>query len=1033
MKNHLLCVITLLISTCAFSQVPANDNCANAALITSDTACVNGSSRLINQTITLSTSQSYAVTSTCSHLATARDVWYRFVARSKTPTITVTVSGAGWGGVANVRMQLLSGSCGSFTEVACGSGGTLTPAVANSLTEGTTYYIRVHKNTATNQTADHTFTICVTDQNTKGGRTNEIFSRTVLSAAGQLNYPWEVTYGPDGYLWVTESRGYKVQRIDPSTGVKTQVLDLQWNAPATGTSAIDTLRRDNANTTYWGGSYWPQGGFAGLALHPDFTNPDSAFVYTGFVHRFLTHVTPGEGGIYYRNKIVRWRYNGTTLVDPVIICDSLPGGQDHNSQRMIIAPVVKGGKNYLFYASGDMGAGQFQNRMRPQNAQNPQNYDGKILRFNITEDNDAGTYDKWIPNDNPYNAMLGKQSAVYAIGMRNNQGFAYDTLSNRLYGTSHGAYSDDEVNIIQGFRNYGHPYIMGYYGDGNYDGNAAAGTNTSYSAGAPWNTSSGNSTCPPIGTEAGRRTAINAGSYGAYEDPIFSCYPGDASGPGSAKQIWSTTTGANGGWPSEGLTGMEFYSNSRIPGWKKSLVIAGLKWGRFVRLRLGANGNTTLPSNLGSAGNYGDTITFLQSSNRYRDLAMAPNGRDIYVIMDNSSATSGPGTGNPMTPGCAGCLIKYSFLGYASDGSNKSTIPNTVPVAPGKDNICENANTIQIDGTNNYLWVPLTDTSSNIVAEINANGQTLGNVSVSVYHNANAIRNKNGRKYLDRSITITPQNQPSSGVRVRLYVTKAEYDALRLSPGSGITNPADLKIFKNDDACGAAMNLVPSAVTMDFNTEAFGSDAYVAQGTINSFSTFYFGAGSLVSLPLELLSFTGSLQPNNNILLKWQTENEQNTSHFIVERSIDNVSFDAIGNVAASGNTTSITNYSHNDQDASTLPANVIYYRLKMYDMDGSFKYSNTILINLSDIVGRVSVYPNPAHHDIKVTVTAATDGRAGWKITDNSGRVVMQSSVTLKKGNNSMNVNIDKLAAGIYYLNVAGNGIDQNVKLQKL
>jgi glucose/arabinose dehydrogenase len=105
------------------------------------------------------------------------------------------------------------------------------------------------------------------------------------------------------------------------------------------------------------------------------------------------------------------------LESPAIVCDNLPGSNDHNSQRIIIAPVAVGGTPYLFYASGDMGAGQFSNRTRPNRAQDPTSYEGKILRFNLDVDGDAGA-NAWIPNDNPYSAT----SAVWSIGIRNNQG-----------------------------------------------------------------------------------------------------------------------------------------------------------------------------------------------------------------------------------------------------------------------------------------------------------------------------------------------------------------------------------------------------------------------------------------------------------------------------------------------------------------------------------------------------------------------------------------------------------------------------------
>jgi hypothetical protein len=58
-----------------------------------------------------------------------------------------------------------------------------------------------------------------------------------------------------------------------------------------------------------------------------------------------------------------------------------------------------------------MGAGQFSNRTRPNKAQNPASYEGKILRFNLDVDGDAGA-DAWIPNDNPYILHVQVQYAV---------------------------------------------------------------------------------------------------------------------------------------------------------------------------------------------------------------------------------------------------------------------------------------------------------------------------------------------------------------------------------------------------------------------------------------------------------------------------------------------------------------------------------------------------------------------------------------------------------------------------------------------
>src|SRR6266480_3124907 len=119
------------------------------------------------------------------------------------------------------------------------------------------------------------------------------------------------------------------------------------------------------------------------------------------------------------------------------------------------------------------------------------------------------------------------------------------------------------------------------------------------------------------------------------------------------------------------------------------------------------------------------------------------------------------------------------LLGYA-DAGGKSTIPTSIDVTDGTVNTCNTGTTITIDATNSNYWVPITGPDGNIMAEIYANGNNLGTVTSFFYTNSGAIRIKSGKPYLDRNITITPQNQPSSAVKIRLYISKAEFDALDL-------------------------------------------------------------------------------------------------------------------------------------------------------------------------------------------------------------------------------------------------------------
>ena len=1041
-KSFILFLMPVFFFSATILAQPGNNNCANATLINTDSACVTGTSRLLAQTLTAATNQVYTLTSSCSYLATANDVWYKFVAKSKNPSVIISNPGTGWT-LATVRIQLFSGSCGSFIEKACGLGSaTITPTLTNPLVPGDTCYIRIHKNTASAIGTNHTFDICVTDPLEKGGRMNEIFSQTVLSGPSVLNYPWEITYGHDDSLWITEARGYKVYKMSSVNGGKRTVLDLAFGSTwlGTGGTGNDTLCARQAS---W--SPWPQGGFAGLAIHPRFGDASNHdFVYVTYVHRYISGTSPN--GIIYRNKIVRFTYNNTTyrLESPAIVENDLPGSKDHNSQRMIIAPETTGGTNYLFMASGDMGSGQYENRYRPIYSQNPASLEGKILRYNLESDNPTTNETgpaEWIPNDNPYSST----SPVWSIGMRNNQGFAYDTATNILYGSSHGAYSDDEINIIEGFKNYGHPLIIGYAGDGNYNGSSTIGTNTSVSAGSPYNDATapnpavpgftspygGKSTCPPIGNEGTNRDNINLGTTGQYKDPLFSAYALP-----SILTTWQNP-GSNANWKSEGWSGLDIYQNKIIPGWNRSLVAGGLKWGRLIRLKLNAAGTATLPSNVtGSNANEGDTMTYFQSVNRYRDLAFAPNGKDMFLVMDNNAATSGPGVGNPIVAACPGCVIKYSFLGY-NDAAGFSTIPKTIPVSDGAANTCNQGTTVTIDGSNNFLWVPITGPDGNIMAEIHAMGQNLGAVTSSFYKNSGAIRVKGNVHYLDRNITITPAvTSFATPVKVRLYISKAEFDLLAADPLSGLGSVLQLKVIKNNDPCSPGIVSTTTTLLTPTNTQLsdlqHGANGYVLQVNVSGFSSFYF-ASSNSALPLQLITFSGTLKNNTTTNLNWKTTNEHNTSHFIVERSIDAQQFSAIGTVTAKGNGADETSYVFDDPDVEDLQSQQIYYRLKMFDNNGTYRYSNIIRVNLPGLQNDITISPNPVGSEVNASIISAEACSAEWTIIDNGGRVMLQNTTLLKKGTNALGVYMGQLASGSYYMTVKGECINLKIRFQKL
>jgi len=212
-----------------------------------------------------------------------------------------------------------------------------------------------------------------------------------------LNFPWEILWGPDNNIWMTE-RGGKISKVNPVTGTVTTLL---------------TVSEVVANN---------EGGMLGLVLHPDFSTTPQLFVAYDY-----------NNGGNYREKIVRYTYDGTNLINPLTIIDNIHASAIHNGCRLLITPDLK-----LFITTGDASE-----QSLPQNTSA---INGKILRLNL---------DGSVPSDNP---IAG--NPYWSFGHRNPQGLVY--ANNKIYSSEHGPSNDDEINIIEKGRNYGWPDVQGF-------------------------------------------------------------------------------------------------------------------------------------------------------------------------------------------------------------------------------------------------------------------------------------------------------------------------------------------------------------------------------------------------------------------------------------------------------------------------------------------------------------------------------------------------------------------------------------------
>ena len=218
---------------------------------------------------------------------------------------------------------------------------------------------------------------------------------TAHQVVGNLDSPVAFTFGPDNTLWYVEK----------ATG-EIRVHDLDTD----GDRSFFTVSGVNSDG---------ERGMLGIALHPKY--PTKPFVYV--------YVTRDAGGSL-RNQILRLRdTNGSGADMKVIFSSPASSSPYHNGGRILFGP---DGTLYAIVGEGHDAS----------NSQDLSDNDrGKILRM---MPNGA------VPTTNPRN-----ESLMWAYGIRNSFGFAFDPTTDRLWESENGPECNDEVNLIREGSNYG--------------------------------------------------------------------------------------------------------------------------------------------------------------------------------------------------------------------------------------------------------------------------------------------------------------------------------------------------------------------------------------------------------------------------------------------------------------------------------------------------------------------------------------------------------------------------------------------------
>jgi len=436
-----------------------------------------------------------------------------------------------------------------------------------------------------------------------------------------LQSPWEVTWGPDNYLWVTERTGGRVTRINPADG--SHELAIRFS------DAVSPGGQD---------------GVLGMALHPDLLKGkghDWVFVaYTYLDPKAPPRTSFTDPASPYRQlytRIVRLTYDPTTqmLDQPQVLIEGLPASSDHNSGRLKIGPDMK-----LYYTIGDGGNDQLGNWCTPIQAQrlptaaevaskNWFAYQGKSLRLNL---------DGTIPDDNP--VIEGVRSHIYTYGHRNMQGIDF-APDGTLYASEQGPKTDDEVNILQPGGNYGWPHVAGFRDDKAYQ----------YARWADASTPCKQLTFSDITIDPSVPREDETSWKGDMVSPIVTMF--------TVPSDWNFVDPKCHGmdfvcWPTIAASSIETYWRADgIPGWAHSLIVTTLKRGSIYRIPLAADGRHLS----------GPIERYFQSENRFRDTAVSPDGKTIYVATDNGGLAESSSGGTTTTMHDPGTILAFTYHG----------------------------------------------------------------------------------------------------------------------------------------------------------------------------------------------------------------------------------------------------------------------------------------------------------------------------------------------------------------------------------
>lgn len=253
---------------------------------------------------------------------------------------------------------------------------------------------------------------------------------------------------------------------------------------------------------------------------------------------------------------------------------------------------------------------------------------------------------------------------------------------------------------------------------------------------------------------------------------------------------------------------------------------------------------------------------------------------------------------------------------------------------------------------------------------------------------------------------VTIAGKTDGGLDIYPAITRSTYNVVSGTNNNILEGTTDNPSYLNNPAIvsfgGQAVKSFTLTYSAGTNSPSNPAAQYIGIGTI-TFGTV---------LPVELTSFKAEKR-NTSAELKWDAENMVNFSHFEIERSATgNSDFTTIGTVSTGG--LDKGSYSYTDLNVQGR-MNQAYYRLKMVDMDGKFKYSPVMMISFDGAVIDVRPTILTAGQPVRITLPA-NNLKYDVRLFDLGGRMMIQKGQV----NGNVQLETSQLNKGIYIVSVA-------------